>query len=45
MGLVDMLDATGAPTDENQSCGIDQHHADASPVGQILVARHSVNAS
>src|ERR1041385_7802923 len=46
MGLTDTRDAaSGAPTDEDETLRIDQHHADAGPIGQILVARHSVDAS
>src|ERR1700756_5357179 len=45
MGFVDMLDAAGASTDEDQPALVDQHHADAGPVGQIFVTRHSVKAS
>src|SRR6516164_4747874 len=44
MGLLHMLDAAGAPPDEDQPILVDQHHADTGPVGQILVARHSVKA-
>src|SRR5581483_4347564 len=44
MGVVDMLDARGAAADEDQPVLVDQHHADAGPVGQIFVTRHSVKA-
>ena len=38
----DVLDAAGAPADEDEPVPVEQHHADAGPVGQVLVARHSV---
>jgi hypothetical protein len=41
MAIVDMLDTAGATTDEHQSFRVDQHHADAGSVGQILITRHS----
>jgi len=44
MGVVDVLDAAGAPADEDQPVPVDQHDADAGSVGQILVTRHSFNA-
>src|SRR6478609_8022605 len=40
MGFIDMLDAAGAAANEDQPGRIDQHHADAGPVWQVLVARH-----
>src|SRR6185312_1944864 len=45
MRLIDMLDAAGAAPDEDQPVLVDQHDADAGSIGQILVTRHSVNAS
>jgi hypothetical protein len=45
MGFVDMFDAAGAAADEDQPGCVDQHHADAGAIGQVFVARHSVNAS
>jgi hypothetical protein len=45
MGFIDMFDASGAASDEDQPIGVDQHHADTRPVGQIFITRHSVNAS
>src|SRR5262245_30328444 len=42
MVVVDMLDAAGAPADEDEPVAVEQHHADTGPVGQIFVARHSV---
>jgi hypothetical protein len=42
---IDVLDAAGAPTDEDQPRCVDQHHADACSIGQIFVTRHSVKAS
>ena len=45
MGFVDMLDAAGAASDEDQPVWVDQHHADAGSVGQVFVSRHSVKAS
>src|ERR1700756_5547873 len=38
-------DAAGAAADEDQPALVDQHHADAGPVGQIFVTRHSVKAA
>src|ERR1700682_3196235 len=43
--LIDMFDAAGAATDEDQPGCVDQHHADACSIGQVFVARHSVKAS
>src|SRR6185503_14066422 len=40
VGFIDMFDAAGAAANEDQSGRIDQHHADAGPVRQVLVARH-----
>src|SRR5580692_1335813 len=45
MGFVDMFDATGAATDKGQPGCVDQHNADAGSIGQVFVARHSVQAS
>src|SRR5258706_8641996 len=45
VGLVDMFDAAGAATDEDQPGCVDQHHADACSIGQVFIARHSVKAS
>src|SRR5262249_27646229 len=42
MVLVDMLDAAGATADEDEPVAVEQHHADAGPIGQVFVARHSV---
>src|ERR1700712_4005337 len=42
MGLVDVLDAAGAATDEDQPGCVDQHHADACAIGQVVVTRHLV---
>src|SRR5262249_21052159 len=44
MAVVDMLDARGAATDEDQPVLVAQHHADAGSVVQIIVTRHSVDA-
>src|SRR5579872_131966 len=43
MGLVDMLDAARAATDEDQPLLVDQHHADAGSIGQIFIARHAAS--
>jgi hypothetical protein len=40
VGFIDMFDAAGATANEDQPGRIDQHHADAGPVWQVLVARH-----
>src|SRR5258706_10760967 len=45
VGFVDVFNAAGAATDEDEPFGVDQHHADACSVGQVFVARHSVKAS
>src|ERR1700688_396681 len=45
VGVVDMFDAAGAASDEDEPCRGDQHHADACSIGQVFVARHSVRAS
>src|SRR6266478_5764065 len=45
VGFVDVFDAAGAATDEDEPFRVDQHHADACSVGQVFVARHSVKAS
>src|SRR6266849_1388679 len=45
VGFVDVFDAAGAATDEDEPCRVDQHHADACSIGQVFVARHSVKAS
>src|SRR6185312_15457779 len=45
MGVVDMLDAAGTAADEDQPVAVDQHDADAGAIGQILITRHSANAS
>src|SRR5262245_10470571 len=41
MGLVDMLNASGAPADEDQPLLVEQHDADTGSVGQIIVMYHS----
>jgi hypothetical protein len=45
MGFVDMLDAAGATTDEDEPGCVDQHHTDTGSIGQVFVTRHSVKAS
>jgi hypothetical protein len=40
VGFIDMFDAAGTAANEDQPGRIDQHHADAGPVRQVLVARH-----
>src|SRR6266849_6107053 len=45
MAFVDMLDAAGPATDENQPGRVEQHDADTGAVRQVLVTRHSVSAS
>src|SRR5260221_12522730 len=45
VGFVDVFDAAGAATDEDEPFRVDQHHADACSVGQVFVAPHSVKAS
>src|SRR5450759_3785640 len=45
VSLVDVFDAAGAATDKDEPCGVDQHHANACSIGQVFVARHSVEAS
>src|ERR1700676_1466029 len=45
VGFVDVFDAARAAANENEPCGVDQHHADACSIGQVFVARHSLKAS
>src|ERR1700737_3589654 len=41
-GFVDVFDGAGAAPDEAEPRLVDQHHADACSVGQVFVARHSL---
>src|ERR1700761_5414509 len=45
MSFVDMLDAAGPATDEDEPGCVHQHHADTGSIGQVFVTRHSVRAS
>src|SRR5260221_2182751 len=42
VGFIAMFDTAGPAADEDQPRCVDQHHADAGPVRQVFIARHSV---
>src|SRR3981189_2351743 len=44
VGFVDVFNTADVSTDEDESGWVDQHHTDACSIGQVCVARHSVEA-